>query len=176
MASHGLGEIYSRLAFVRVQFFTNFAFLDYKFRYRYVRNPTTGSKDSDDSLVSKKKLDPKICLIGLATRVGWRWRKRGKNASTCDDPHREPKPKTKVFFSILTRRLAESVDGLNSSLAESVGELWRCKPGQKCVSGGRYPRLHFHEFFKNISNFYSCYNYKLWIIWKASARETYFSE
>jgi len=43
----------------------------------------------------------------------------------------------KIFFSILTRRLAESVDGLNSSLAESVSELWHCKLWQTCVSGGR---------------------------------------
>jgi len=40
-------------------------------------------------------------------------------------------PKTKTFFSISTRRLAESVDGLNSSLAQSTGELWRCKALQK---------------------------------------------
>jgi len=32
-------------------------------------------------------------------------------------PQRNPKPKTKIFFSILTRRLAESVEGLNSFLA-----------------------------------------------------------
>jgi len=31
-------------------------------------------------------------------------------------------PKTKTFFSMLTRRLAESVEGLNSSLA--AGDLW----------------------------------------------------
>jgi len=29
-----------------------------------------------------------------------------------------------VFFSIWNRRLAESVDGLDSSLAQSPGELW----------------------------------------------------
>jgi len=33
------------------------------------------------------------------------------------------KPKTKIFFSILTTRLAKSVEGLNSSLAQSPGEL-----------------------------------------------------
>jgi len=35
----------------------------------------------------------------------------------------KPKPKTKIFFSILTTRLAESVEGLKSSLAQSPGEL-----------------------------------------------------
>jgi len=42
-------------------------------------------------------------------------------------PQRTPNPKRKTFFSISTTRLAESVDGLNSSLAQSAGELWRCK-------------------------------------------------
>jgi len=38
------------------------------------------------------------------------------------------KSKTKnIFFKISTRRLAESVDALNSSLAESIGELWSWK-------------------------------------------------
>jgi len=35
-------------------------------------------------------------------------------------PHRN----RKMFFSILTRRLAESVEGLNSSLALAAGNLW----------------------------------------------------
>ena len=42
-------------------------------------------------------------------------------------PTSNPKPKTKSFILIQTRRLAESVDGLNSSLAQSAGELWNCK-------------------------------------------------
>jgi len=42
-----------------------------------------------------------------------------------------PKPKTKKCFSIPTRRLAESEDGLNSFLAQSAGELQRCKPSPK---------------------------------------------
>jgi len=33
------------------------------------------------------------------------------------------KHKTKIFFSILTTRLVESVKGLNSYLAQSPGEL-----------------------------------------------------
>jgi len=42
-----------------------------------------------------------------------------------------PKPKTKNIFSISTRRLAKFVDGLNSSLVQSSGELWRCKSWSK---------------------------------------------
>ena len=39
-------------------------------------------------------------------------------------------PKPKFFFSILTRRLAESVEGLNSSLALAASDLWpkNCEP------------------------------------------------
>jgi len=38
-------------------------------------------------------------------------------------PPEKFKPKTKIFYSILTIRLAESAEGLNSSLAQSPGEL-----------------------------------------------------
>jgi len=33
----------------------------------------------------------------------------------------------KTFFSLQTRRLAESFEGLDSSQAQSTGELWSCK-------------------------------------------------
>jgi len=40
-------------------------------------------------------------------------------------PPENLKPKTKnVLFSMSTRRLAESVEGLNSSLALAAGDLW----------------------------------------------------
>jgi len=38
-----------------------------------------------------------------------------------------PEKTQKLFFSILTTRLAESVNGLNSLLAHSPGELLDCK-------------------------------------------------
>jgi len=37
---------------------------------------------------------------------------------------KKTKPKTKKFFSLLTQRLAASFEGLNSSLAQSTGQLW----------------------------------------------------
>jgi len=40
-------------------------------------------------------------------------------------------PKRKIVVSILTTRLAESVEGLNSSLAQSPGELQDCKALQE---------------------------------------------
>jgi len=38
-----------------------------------------------------------------------------------------PKSEAKKFFSISTRRLAESAEGLNSSVAQSADELQHCK-------------------------------------------------
>ena len=46
-------------------------------------------------------------------------------------PAENSKPKMdKCFFSISTRRLAESAEGLNSSLGLSAGDLWpkKCEP------------------------------------------------
>ena len=39
-------------------------------------------------------------------------------------PPANAKPKTNIFFSISTRGLAESVEGLNSFLALPAGDLW----------------------------------------------------
>ena len=39
-------------------------------------------------------------------------------------PLANAKPQTKNFFSVSTRRLAESVEGFNSSLALAAGDLW----------------------------------------------------
>jgi len=39
-------------------------------------------------------------------------------------PQKAPHPKRKTFFSVSTRTLAESVEGLKSSVAQSAGELW----------------------------------------------------
>ena len=38
-------------------------------------------------------------------------------------PQKNSNPKQNFFFSILTTRVAESVEGLNSSLVQSPGEL-----------------------------------------------------
>jgi len=54
-----------------------------------------------------------------------------QNMPFCDVTSRNPSPKAKnVFFSILTTRLAESLHGLDSSLAQSPGELYDCKAQQ----------------------------------------------
>jgi len=50
--------------------------------------------------------------------------KKSKNTPTCGGTPREPLTESeKIFFSISARRLAEYVEGLNSSLAQSPGEL-----------------------------------------------------
>jgi len=46
-------------------------------------------------------------------------------------PTKKTKSKTFQFFSMQTVRLAASFEGLNSSLAQSPGELWSCKSGLK---------------------------------------------
>jgi len=38
-----------------------------------------------------------------------------------------PSPNPKNFFSISDTRLAESIEGLNTSLALAAGKIWLCK-------------------------------------------------
>jgi len=51
-----------------------------------------------------------------------------KNAKTTPlvdiPPSKPPNQKQKIFFSMSTRRLAESLKGLNGSLALAAGNLW----------------------------------------------------
>jgi len=50
--------------------------------------------------------------------------KISKTCPHCDVTSGKPQIQSeKIFFSISTRRLAESVEGLNSSLAQPPGEL-----------------------------------------------------
>jgi len=46
-----------------------------------------------------------------------------KHALIVTLPAENPKSKAKKIFSISTRRLAESVEGLNSALAQSAGSI-----------------------------------------------------
>jgi len=50
--------------------FDHFSFLWHNVGSSYARKPIKGSKDSDDSLVSRKKLERKYWLIGLAPKAG----------------------------------------------------------------------------------------------------------
>jgi len=61
-----------------------------------------------------------------------------KNTPNGGGHSEKPKPATKILA--LTRRLAESVDGLNNS-SQSAGELWSCKTCEK--SGRKSLQLFF---------------------------------
>ena len=62
-------------------------------------------------------------LVGAQGQV--KVAKKSKNTPTCDVPPANAKPKTnKIVFSMWTRRLAESGEGLNSSLVLAAGDLW----------------------------------------------------
>jgi len=97
-------------------------YLSHNFGSRYAKKSIKCSKDSDDNLDSKKTLSQKIGSLGWRPGQG-KVHQKAKNTHTCDDSTDNPKPKTKILFSVSTRRLAESAEGLNSSLAQSAGEL-----------------------------------------------------
>ena len=58
----------------------------HNFGSRYARKPIKGSKDSDDSLVSKKNWSEKIGSLDWHLGPG----EGAKNTPTCDAPAREP--------------------------------------------------------------------------------------
>jgi len=65
------------------------------------------------------------CWVGAQGQV--KLGQNGKNMPLLwHHPQKKTNPKTKIF-SIWTRRLAESVEGLNSSLAQLAGKKWCCK-------------------------------------------------
>jgi len=61
--------------------------------------------------------------------------KVAKNLKTCPHclHHLQKTPNRKTFFSISTKRLAESVEGLNSTLALAAGDFWP-KKGRPIVA------------------------------------------
>ena len=60
-------------------------------------------------------------------------KKSQKHALIVTSPQKTPNPKRKNFVFSSTGRLAGSVDALNSSLAQSAGELWSWKKLQSRV-------------------------------------------
>jgi len=88
-----------------------------------------GSRTVDDRLVSKIILSQEMANLfgaqGQLKRV-----KHSKTCPLCDVTKRKPHTQNKYFF-IETRSDAESIDGLNSALAQSAGQLQRCKPSPK---------------------------------------------
>jgi len=97
-------------------------FLSHNSGSRHGRRSIKGSKDADDHLVSKKNWVKTVAFwIGAQGRV--KLVKNAKTSRNCCVTNRKPQTQNeKKFFSFSTRRLAESVGGLNSFLAQSAGE------------------------------------------------------
>jgi len=69
--------------------------------------------------------------------LGWRqgpgkFTKHAETCPHCDVTFRKPKIEKEKKILACSSRLAESVEGLNSSLAQSAGESWRCKLLKNC--------------------------------------------
>ena len=103
--------------------FHQLCFFIHNFGYRYARKPFKGSKDAVFCLVSEKNLSQNNRSIGWGPEPGEGGQKNAKTPPLVTFPPANAKPKQKIFFSMSTRRLAESVEGLNSSLALGAGDL-----------------------------------------------------
>jgi len=73
----------------------------------------------------KKNLSQKYGSLGW--RPGPDFAKNPKTCPHCGITFRKPKIEKEKKFLTSSLRLAESVEGLNSSLAQSAGDLWFCK-------------------------------------------------
>jgi len=62
--------------------------------------------------------------IGWGPGTGKGCQKNGKTPPFVTFPPANAKPNQKIFIWMSTRRLAESVEGLNSSLALADSDLW----------------------------------------------------
>jgi len=78
-------------------------------------------------------LSPKNSPLGRRPGLSKDGQSNSKTPLLVMFPPENLKPKTKnVFLSMSTRRLAESVEGLNSSLALAAGNLWPKKGAPIC--------------------------------------------
>ena len=95
--------------------------MSHNFGSRYARKSVKGSKDLDDGgLVSKATWAKKMARwVGAQGQVIL-----AKKVKTCDRYDVSPrKRKKKKVFLVWTSRLAESVEGLDSFLAQSAGDV-----------------------------------------------------
>jgi len=69
-------------------------------------------------------MERKKFRIDLGPRARQIWPKMAQTCSHCDVTHKEPKIHGEnFFFTVSSRRLAESVEGLINSLGVLVGKL-----------------------------------------------------
>jgi len=124
------GVIQALVSFLGVEILTTFWFLWYNFWSRYARKPIKGSKNSWDNLISKKYLGQNVGPFHGRPGPRKVGHKNAKTPPLVTSPQENPKLKTEHFFWLGTRNLAESVEGLNISLAAAAGELWpnTCEP------------------------------------------------
>jgi len=98
-------------------------FLGHNFGPRHARRSSKSSIDAGDHLVSKKSLSQNFGSLDWRpgpVKVG----QKTENTPTLRAcPRRTPHPNQKNFFLIEPRRLADSVEGLNTSLATAAGHL-----------------------------------------------------
>ena len=102
-------------------FLSKAGFSSHNFGSRYASKSIKGSQNAHYRLVSKKNWAKKW-LIRLAPRARHNWPKTRKHAPSMTTA-RKPQTQNEIFFLIWARRRAESAEGLNSSLAQSAGEL-----------------------------------------------------
>jgi len=98
MAIYKMGVIHPRLEFVRVEILTTFWFLWHNFGSKYARKPIKSSKDSHDSLVSKKNLSEKIGSLHWRLGPGKAGHKNAKTPPLVTSLRGVPRPEN-IFFS-----------------------------------------------------------------------------
>jgi len=98
---------------VGAEIVTNCGLFGHNFGYRYARKSFKVSKDADFGLVSEQSLSHNNGPMGWGPGPG-------KGSQKHPLFWRSPR---KNKFSLSTTRLGESAEGLNSSLAQSPGEL-----------------------------------------------------
>jgi len=123
MVIQNMGVIHPRLGFVDAEIFTKFWFLVHNVGSRYARKSIKGSKDSDDSLVSKKTLSQKLAhWIGAQGRVKLA-KNTQKHPHLWRPPQRTPNTKRNTFFfkvSKKTCRIRRWFEQLSSSIGWEV--------------------------------------------------------
>ena len=129
----------------------NYRIFGRNFRTTNTRRPVKGSKVADCRLVFSKK-ETKNCLLGLGARTRWCHPKKLNLPQLCRPPKKSSNPKPSSFLIDATR-LSASVEGLNSSQAQSADELW---PNKQTCPNWANPGIwkgHFTTWSQNTLSF-----------------------
>ena len=120
MAIWKRGVFQPKLGFVGAEIFTNFVLFVHNFDYIYARKSFKGSKDADFGLVSEKILSHNNVPMSWGPGPS---KGSQKHSHMWRSPPKKNHRKRKIFFFRFRLQASESVEGLNSSLAQSPGEL-----------------------------------------------------